>query len=127
MFSLPCLQQKVEMDRFFWDLAHSFCRQGKLSDALKCFCDTFFIRGQKEKDLDTSFEWMTFFDVQFTMYLLSKRKLDVEFPEGDMVYTLIRDTYKEIQKELENCPLGRPKNFYEWSKMVEIDFPYDFE
>ncbi|MFA7190533.1 MAG: hypothetical protein WC117_10675 [Sphaerochaetaceae bacterium] len=124
MQMLPCRVEKVRLDRFFYDLAHDFSRQGDLSDALNCFCDAFLVRSG---DHDTSQDWLTFYNVQFTMYMLGKRRFDIQIPEGDMVFQLIRDRWVDLKKELGKSRLGLVRNLFEWSKTVEIDFPFEVD
>ncbi|MDD3164222.1 MAG: hypothetical protein PHH94_09235 [Sphaerochaetaceae bacterium] len=124
MQMLPCRVEKVRLDRFFYDLAHDFSRQGDLSDALNCFCDAFLVRSTLN---DSSQDWLTFYNVQFSMYMLGKRRFDVQIPEGDMVFQLIRERWVEIKTELGKSRLGLVRNLFEWSRTVEIDFPFELD
>lgn len=120
MSCLPCICEKKAYDRFFYELAGSFFRDGDLPNALQCYCDAFLVRASEP---DVSQDWITFYSVQFTSYLLGKRRPEVLFPEGDMVYDLIRDRWLEIRKDLEGSPFII-KDMMEWAKTVRIDFPF---
>lgn len=124
MGCLPCKYNKVEYDKFFYSLAESFAKKGNLPDALKCYCDTFLVRASEP---DLSQDWLTFYNVQFTSYLLGKRRLGVMLPEGDMIYQLIRDTWLDVKVELSCSPISLVRNLFEWSKTVEIDFPFELD
>lgn len=101
-------------------LARVCSRAGMAREALRLFCCAFLLRnsaGTAEED------WLTFFNVQFTSYLLGKRALEVLLPEGDMVYSLIRDRWTALRKEIEASPI-RIADLFGWAETVALDFPY---
>lgn len=124
MENLPCECGQMEYDKFFYELAHSFCCKGDLPNALKCFCDAFLVRAVEP---DVSQDWLAFYDVQFSSYLLGKRRLDCGFPEGDMIYQLIRDAWIGFKEQLSSSDLGMCRNLPELAKSVEIDFPFELD
>lgn len=107
----------------YYRLAAACRRSGKPADALRCFCAAFLLRNS---DGEAAGDWLDFFNVQFTSYLLGKRRLEVLLPEGDMVYALIRDRWTALRKEIAASPL-RIADVLGWAKTVAIDFPYAAE
>jgi hypothetical protein len=124
MHNLPCQINEFHLDKYFLDTAYSFSRCGRVVDALHCFCKAFMLRNN---EMDTSQDWMTFFNVQFTMYLLGKRRLEVDLCEGDMVCDLIRDKWQQVRSDIQCSQLGLVRNLFEWSKSVEITFPLELD
>lgn len=104
----------------FYDLAKVFARSADLANALRCLCNAFFFRNARCLSIDKDF--YSFFEIQMTIYLLSRRSLNMSFCEGDMIYALIKEKWEDV-KDYANL-FSEPRRLY---KMVRIDFPYDIE
>lgn len=114
---------QLSLAKIFYKLANSFLDNKDLVKSLDCFCDTFLLRN---KDVDTlSDDFLDFFKIQFIIYLLGKKKIQVALSEGDMIFDLIEDTFKDIMQEIEESPfIVKNENKHSFYKTVEIDFPW---
>jgi len=109
--------------RTFYKLANSFLDQKELVKGLDCICDTFLLRNVDITTLND--EFLEFFKIQFIVYLLGKKKIKVALSEGDMIFDLIEDTFKNIEEDLKESPFKiKDENRRTFYKTVEIDFPW---
>ena len=93
-----------------------------MRNALLTLCDCFLVRAH---DNDDDPLWKRFYSIQMSSYLISKRNLEVSAPEGDMVHDLIRDTWTDVKRYMENSQFGPISNVDQWFKTIKIDFPLD--
>ena len=93
-----------------------------MRNALLVLCDCFLVRAH---DNDDDPLWKRFYSIQMSSYLISKRNLEVSAPEGDMVHDLIRDTWTDVKRYMENSQFGPISNVDQWFKTISIDFPID--
>lgn len=95
---------------------------GYISNALALLCDSFLLRS---KDDDQDPLWKEFYEIQMSIYLLSKKNLHVSIPEGDMIHDLIKDSWIQVKDYLEKTPFGPVQNIPQWFRTIRIDFPLD--
>ena len=122
-FYFNSYSSQLSLAETFYKLAKSFLEKKDLVKGLDCFCDTFLLRNTDLEALNDDF--LEFFKIQFIMYLLGKKKIKVALCEGDMIYDLIEDSFKQIKEEIKASPFPildeNRRSFY---KTVEIDFPW---
>ncbi len=118
-------QKDLHNADWFYRMGKSFAKAGNIEHTLRCFNDAFFVRGH-EPDCCCDNEWKRFHDIQFSIYLLGKKRLCISLPEGDMIHDIIHMKWLEIQQDLQHSPFGfATENTSEWYKTVKIDFPWE--
>ncbi len=122
-FYFNSYSSQLSLAETFYKLAKSFLDKKDLVKGLDCYCDTFLLRNTELELLNDDF--LEFFKIQFIIYLLGKKKIKVALSEGDMIYDLIEDSFKQLKEEIESSPFTildeNRRSFY---KSVEIDFPW---
>jgi len=116
--------QRLSQD--FYHLGALYSSRHDVVKSLDCYCDSFLLRNLNLQEIDP--EFVEFFKIQFTIYLLGRKVLKVALCEGDMVFDLIHDEWNLLVKEIENSPFTFNKeSLREWYKTIEIDFPWYLE
>ena len=114
---------QLSLSKTFYKLANTFLDKKDLVKGLDCFCDTFLLRNMELESIND--EFLEFFKIQFIIYLLGKKRIKVALSEGDMIFDLIEDTFKELKKDIEDSPfMIQKENMRSFYKNVEIDFPW---
>ncbi|MGD1816768.1 MAG: hypothetical protein ACPKNR_07040 [Pleomorphochaeta sp.] len=114
---------QLSLSKTFYKLANTFLDKKDLVKGLDCFCDTFLLRNMELESIND--EFLEFFKIQFIIYLLGKKRIKVALSEGDMIFDLIEDTFKELKKDIEDSPfIIQKENMRSFYKNVEIDFPW---
>ncbi|MCY1152151.1 MAG: hypothetical protein PQJ49_07170 [Sphaerochaetaceae bacterium] len=122
-FYFNSYSSQLSLAETFYKLAKSFLDKKDLVKGLDCYCDTFLLRNTELESLNDDF--LEFFKIQFIIYLLGKKKIKVALSEGDMVYDLIEDSFRQLKEEIESSPFAiLDKNRRSFYKSVEIDFPW---
>ncbi|MGD1820807.1 MAG: hypothetical protein ACPKOI_13160 [Pleomorphochaeta sp.] len=114
---------QLSLSKTFYKLANTFLDKKDLVKGLDCFCDTFLLRNMELESIND--EFLEFFKIQFIIYLLGKKRIKIALSEGDMIFDLIEDTFKELKKDIEDSPfMIQKENMRSFYKNVEIDFPW---
>lgn len=114
---------QLSLSKTFYKLANTFLDKKDLVKGLDCFCDTFLLRNMELESIND--EFLEFFKIQFIIYLLGKKRIKIALSEGDMIFDLIEDTFKELKKDIEDSPfMIHKENMRSFYKNVEIDFPW---
>ena len=114
---------QLSLSKTFYKLANTFLDKKDLVKGLECFCDTFLLRNMELESIND--EFLEFFKIQFIIYLLGKKRIKIALSEGDMIFDLIEDTFKELKKDIEDSPfMIQKENMRSFYKNVEIDFPW---
>ncbi len=114
---------QLSLSKTFYKLANTFLDKKDLVKGLDCFCDTFLLRNMELESIND--EFLEFFKIQFIIYLLGKKRIKIALSEGDMIFDLIEDTFKELNKDIEDSPfMIQKENMRSFYKNVEIDFPW---
>jgi hypothetical protein len=93
---------QLSLSKTFYKLANTFLDKKDLVKGLDCFCDTFLLRNMELESIND--EFLEFFKIQFIIYLLGKKRIKIALSEGDMIFDLIEDTFKELKKDIEDSP-----------------------
>lgn len=110
----------------FYNLANLFSKTKQINKSIDCYCDAFLLRNLSIEESDK--EFIDFFRVQFIIYQLGKKHLDVALSEGDMIFDLIKSEWDTIKKEIENSPFRIEEScLLNWFKSIKIDFPWGVE
>jgi hypothetical protein len=109
--------------RHFYDLGCLFARTMNLESSLGCFVDAFLVRGNEIHSEDQ--DWIDFFRLQFSIYLLGKKRICCSLSEGDMILDFLRDEYRQIRKEMEESEIPFCcDDLHAWFASYELDFPW---
>lgn len=125
-----CLKQvwdmsEKEIGNYFYQQAIGFAQAQNLPSSLGCFVDAFLIRGCESNCRDK--DWLDFFRLQFSIYLLGKKRVCCSLSEGDMIHDYLKDVYHDLIKQLQTSEIPFRGNLYEWFSSLQLDFPWSVE
>lgn len=119
------LYTKIDEGTWLYKLGKAFARMGDIVNAARFLSDAFFLRGNCSSS-EAIADWKLFHDVQFSLYLLGKRSMQVSLSEGDMIHDLIEQRWLRLQDE--NLCSEFPflcTDKRTWYSTIIIDFPWD--
>jgi len=111
-----------EVGNYFYKKAVTYAKERKLADSLQCFVDAFLMRGEDGQCGDSL--WLDFFRLQFTIYLLGKKRVCCSLCEGDMVHDFLKSQYRDLMDSFSRSEIPFKGDLHQWFASYEVDFPW---